>query len=224
MTIQGLGDVTENCTNPLTDFTKSAAMGCKRAFVRATTTGAWNYTLGKPTLKVDAMLAVNYNKLAAVGIAQDLYGWFDPRPQLTPQEQSDFYISTVNKVGPFRRPVVDVENSGSVAVYNAASVIALKTYCANVQAAFPTQKLEIYTFPAFMYTLQQKADVSWMLAYDLVVAHWDVPAPTIPYPWWPGAQVAWQYTAVRPGAQYGFYLPAPRIGSYAICMATWNEQ
>jgi GH25 family lysozyme M1 (1,4-beta-N-acetylmuramidase) len=222
-TILGLGDVTENCTHPGTDFTKSAAMGCKRAFVRATTTGVWDYKLGKPSLKQDSMFTANYYKLAALGFEQDAYQWFDPRPQLTPQEQAAFYLAAVGRAGAIRRPVVDVENSGNAAVYTAASITALKTNCAIIQAAFPDKKLEIYTFPSFLYSLQQKADLSWMLAYDLVVAHWDIAAPTIPFPWWPGAQVAWQYTASRAGAQYGFSLPAPKVGSYAICMAVWYE-
>jgi GH25 family lysozyme M1 (1,4-beta-N-acetylmuramidase) len=215
MTQWALGDVTENCTNPRTDFTKAFAVGCRYAFTRATTTGV--VVNGIPTLKVDAMYQANRPKLLAAGIQLLDYCWFDPRvSRLAASRQAEFFLSTV---GTCRYPVIDIEDAPrSFIYYDAAGLNGARTWCETIQQALGVPPM-IYTYPAFVDGLiSKKYDVSWMNKYPLIVAHWDVPVPRIPFPWFPGSQRGWQYTASMSGAPFGFVLPTG-TGSYRICMS-----
>ena len=217
MTILGIGDASEYDTFPTTEWNKAASMGCKFAIVRATTTGAWNYTTQKPTVRADAMFNQNTLKIAQARMDSLSYCWFDPRPQLTAMEQATFFVETVEKVGgPGKMAVVDVEKTGMI-VYNAASILRLRAWCEIVaQAGY---KVGIYSYPSGIDELAIMADISWMKDYQFLVAHWDVTAPRIPFPWHPGCQAAWQYTAYAKGAPYGFNPSAPGKPGLRICLA-----
>ena len=217
----GLGDVSENCTNNKTDFKKALGMGCRFGFVRATTTGIWNYALGKPTMRQDARFAINAAIMKSLGMEVMPYCWFDPRKELTGLEQASFYLNAIAFLGFGCTPVVDVENSGSVALYNAASIQRLKIWLDVVEAAFHV-KPAIYSYPMFIDQLSRMADIGWMAAYPLIIAHWDVVAPRVPFPWYPGGWMGWQYTAYGAPLPYGF-LSADSKPPVRICLAVWND-
>ncbi|MBE3145357.1 MAG: hypothetical protein IMZ61_15770 [Planctomycetes bacterium] len=221
MTILGIGDASEYDTFPTTDWNKASKMGCRFGIVRATTTGVWNYTTKKPTLREDSMFLTNTQKMAWAGIERMSYCWFDPRSQLTGREQAEFYIATVNKVGgPGKIAIVDVEKSGGI-VYNAGSIARLREWLDIVSQT--GWRLAIYSYPSGIDELATMADISWMKDYEFMTAHWGVPAPLVPFPWYPGGYSVWQYTNYMKGSLYGFNAasaskPAPRI-----CMAVMND-
>lgn len=220
MTIFGIGDSSENCTFLTTKWDEAARMGCKFGITRATTTGV--VVAGKPTLKQDLRFVENCISMYAVGMKHYPYCWFDPRVALSSMEQADFFVRTIAKVTPSDIIIVDVENSGSYVTYKADSLSRLKNWLSYVEAA-TGKRPAIYSYPTFIDSLAILGDISWMKDYPFIVAHWDVTTPRIPYPWYPGSQIGWQYTAYMLGSRYGFYAvdkyhPTPRI-----CLATMEE-
>ena len=226
MTILGIGDASEYDTFPTTDWNKARKMGCRFGIVRATTTGVWNYTTKKPTLREDAMFQTNADKMTWADMDRMSYGWFDPRPQLTGREQAEFYIATVNKVGgPGKIAIADVEKSGGI-VYNSGSIARLREWLDIV--AQTGWRLAIYSYPSGIDELAMMADISWMKDYEFMTAHWNVAAPLVPYPWYPGGYSVWQYTNYMRGPLYGFNAasptkPAPRICMAVMALSNWSR-
>jgi GH25 family lysozyme M1 (1,4-beta-N-acetylmuramidase) len=211
-----LGDVNEFCTNAKTDFQKAKFMGCTDAFLRATTTGKW--VNGKPIVRMDAMYQSNKARLKEIGFNIWDYCWFDPRVRyVSSEEQSEYFLSVAADA---RRPVLDMEGVGSI-VYDAAGFEGARKWLEAVEKSLGIEPA-IYTFPAFIsQAVARGIDVSWMREYPLIIAHWDVAAPFIPFPWHPGSEIGWQYTAYAPGKYYGFVTPTG--GAIRICMAVVGE-
>jgi hypothetical protein len=211
----GIGDSSSNDTFPTTDWLKAASMGVKFAIIRATTTGAWDYTKGKPTLIEDARFKDNFAGAVAAGIEVWPYIWFDPRPQLSGEEQAAFFMAVMQKYTITQRWIFDTEPYGSI-VYDANSLLRLQR-AMNLakKVCLPAN----YSYPAFLEKMVTIADISWMREFPFIVAHWDVPAPRIPFPYYPGGQLGWQTTASMRGDRYG--LNAKDKFSYPpqICMA-----
>lgn len=218
MTRLGIGDCSEYDTFDGTDFNVAKANGCSFAIVRATTTGVW--VNNRPGLKEDTMFLKNAAKIDAAGLTRISYAWFDPRI-LTGAEQANFLITTCRKAGgPGWKAVIDVERgpAESSAVYNAASIGRLKD-CMERLVAYGW-KPAIYTNPSTVQEFELMADISWMRVYPLMIAHYTVNgSPDIPYPWWPGNYLIWQYTAYMKGSYYGFCGATPSSPSPRICMA-----
>ena len=213
----GIGDCSDNDTFPTTDWKKAFSMGVRFSIVKATTTGAW--VNGKPTLRKDSRYDANIAGMGAQAIDILPYCWFDPRPQITSQEQADFYCSTIGvNLSMVKNPVADVENSGNVAVYKADSVIRLQNWLLSVEKTLKL-KPAIYISPSTIDRLSLMADISFMGQYPLIVACWDVLVPRIPWPWFPGGYTIWQYTANMLGSRYGFYAMDKYHNSPKICMA-----
>lgn len=212
MTRLGLGDVTENCTNDLTDFQRAKDMGASWAFVRATTTGVWRN--GKPGLKVDTRFWQNYEALQKLDFGIWLYSWFDPR--LKALEQADFFLTTIQGLE-YDALSLDMEDSAKVAVYNAPAIAETKTWLELAETNTGTRP-GIYTYPAFV---QRWANVDWMSKYPLDLAQWKTASPLEPHPWYPGSRRSWQYTDYAPGASYGFF--NPRGGAFRICLSVTEE-
>lgn len=216
MTKLGIGDCSEYDTFDSTDFNVAKANGCSFAIVRATTTGAW--VNGRPGLKEDKMFVKNAAKIDAAVLTRISYAWFDPRI-IPGAEQANFLIATCRKAGgPGWKAVVDVE-PGPVEtniVYTKESVLRLKDCLERL--VYYGWKPAIYTAPTFLYELELLTDISWMRAYQLMIAHYAA-APSVPFPWHPGNYLIWQYTAWMKGSYYGFYGATPDRPSPRICMA-----
>jgi GH25 family lysozyme M1 (1,4-beta-N-acetylmuramidase) len=218
MAILGIGDASEYDTFPSTDWQKAADMDCKFVLLRATTT-SFDYKLNKPFSREDTRHFANAQAISISGIDRWSYCWFDPRPAITAWEQAQFFISAVNHAsGPGNQHnlvALDIEPSDSIN-YDAAGLVRARAWLDIVsQAGF---KPAIYTYPSFIEKWN-KSDISWMSKYYLIIAHWDVIVPRCPFPWYPGGQLAWQYTAGMNGDLYGFHAAVPGKTAPRICMA-----
>lgn len=222
MNTVGIGDASDNDTFLTTDWAKAKDGGCTFGVVRATTTGAW--VNGKPGMREDTRFKANTLAMIGLGLERYSYCWFDPRPQLNGEEQAVFYMQAVQKlgVGPGLNAVIDVEPvpatlTNKAIVYTAGSILRLRAWLEMVDLT--GWKCAIYSYPTFIDQLAQMADISWMKKYDWMVAHWDVPVPRDPWPWFPGGHKIWQTTARMPGYRYGFYGKTIPGASPNICMA-----
>jgi hypothetical protein len=211
----GIGDSSENDTFSTTDWAKAASMGVKFGVTRASTTGVW--VNGKPQVREDTMFVPNCTAMALNHIDIYPYCWFDPRPQLTPQEQADVYLAAIRKIGPYKRPILDLEPSGSIQ-YDAGSLTRAHNWLDIIFAATGVVPA-IYSYPSYINQMATKADISWMSKFYWFNAHWDVTAPLDPWPWYPGGHEIWQYTASMPGARYGFNAKDRLHYPPNICMA-----
>lgn len=217
MTILGIGDASENDTFASTNWQMAKDRGCEFGIVRATTTGAWDYKLNKPTLRIDSMWTTNAAKMQSANMEIFPYIWFDPRV-IPGFDQASFFVDAIKNIVPKGNQfvVVDVEKSGSIA-YNSAALGRLKQCLETVSAS--GYNPAIYTYPSGVSEFETMADISWMASYPLMVAHWDVTAPKIPWPWFPGDYSVWQFTAYMLGSKYGFNAKAPGYSTPRICMA-----
>jgi GH25 family lysozyme M1 (1,4-beta-N-acetylmuramidase) len=212
-----LGDVNEFCTHPNTDFFKAyQLMGARAAIIRATTTGAW--IQGKPSLKKDAMFDRNYYAIKQIPMKPYVYSWFDPRTAyVSATEQAEFFLSQVSVLDTH---VIDVEPASGIS-FTAASVNGVKTWLEYVEK-YTGRTPYIYTYPSHIATMEGLTDIGWMARYPLIIAHWDVPAAKIPYPWFPGCEYGWQWTAYAPGKNYGF-MSADGKTQLRICLASMYD-
>ena len=71
----------------------------------------------------------------------------------------------------------------------------------KLEELIPNQRFAIYTSPDYWNAYLKNAQ--WGDKYYLIVANYKVSAPLIPLPWFPGEQIAWQFTDKGNGLYYG---------------------
>jgi hypothetical protein len=175
----GIGDSSSNDTFPTTDWLKASSMGVKFAIIRATTTGVWDYAKGKPTLIEDTRFKDNFAGAVAAGIEVWPYIWFDPRPQLSGEEQAAFFMAVMQKYNVTQRWVFDTEPSGSI-TYDVNSLLRLqramnlaKTVCVRPRCAETdtgsTQWINITTHHRFVWRWNMTEFDSFLSTYGVWV-------------------------------------------------------
>ncbi len=168
------------------DWSAVAASGRKFAFMKAT----------EDTTYVDATYKTNYAQAKANGLVVGAYHF--GRPDSTPGSavaEADHFADTLILASGDLRPVLDLENNGSL------SVAALQAWVqAFLEQVYQRTGLRamIYVSPSFWST--SMGNSTWFAAngYDeLWIAHWTtVPAPTVPASNWNGkGWTFWQYTS-----------------------------
>lgn len=222
----GIGDASENDTNPNTDWSVAASKNIKFGIVRATTTGAW--VLGKPTIREDSMFGLNSRFMQDVKIKRMSYAWFDPRYKVCPPiDQADSFLQSIriNGAGELG-PMIDLEDAPAAGIYGFAGVGSyIKIWLDAVEAELHV-KPRIYTNLDYAnrYLYNYSLQEPWLTEYGLVIANWAPLAPYVPQPWAPTAWDCWQYTASAQGKYYGFPAALPGKAAPNICLAVWNGE
>jgi len=218
----GIGDASENDTNPNTDWRLARARGCEFGIVRATTTGVW--VLGKPQIREDTMFPANVRNMASAGVKRMSYAWFDPRCKLCPPvDQADSFLASSQKYGVSELgPMIDLEDTVGINAFIGIGQY-IKAWLDLVEAELKV-KPRIYSNLSYVQNYLFNASIRepWLNQYGLVIANWALLAPYVPQPWAPTAWDVWQYTASAPGAYYGFPSAIAGKAAPSICLAVWN--
>lgn len=101
--------------------------------------------------------------------------------------QADFYYNII-KNDPGDIICIDVEDN----TYLPADLCArVSTFLARMQSYFPTRELWIYTRSEYWNTYV--GNRKEFRKYKLWVAQYNHTVPSIPFPWFPGEEVMWQF-------------------------------
>jgi hypothetical protein len=190
------------------DADLSYAMGARFATIRMST-----------GLDKDINGVVNYDKAVAAGIAPICYHWLDPRKPI--KAQIAFFLAAVGARYSYQGVMIDLEDTKSIK--------ARKGIFAELELYwFPPIRLEgrddiVYTNADYSQryirkpTATTNGDIS-AFRHKLIVASWGGAALTMPWPWQPTRQMAWQFVNdIYSGNQWG-------IAGREVALYVWNGE
>lgn len=216
--IHGIGDSSEN--DGLIDWEAARLMGCEFGLTRAASTGRWATVAGvyKPLMTIDAAFNANAEGMYKAGVKRASYAWFDPRVKYNGAEaQAENYLTAINKDPGEFGAAIDLENAGTITGYIGvgAEIHKWLLYVGRELG----QRPRIYSNANFIKTYLWNATIqeTWLLDYELLVAHWGATAPIVPPPYYPNGWRAWQYTNAGIGKPYGF-------GKRPVCLMVWRSE
>jgi GH25 family lysozyme M1 (1,4-beta-N-acetylmuramidase) len=163
------------------DWTKVKDSGYQFAFLKATEGIDW----------VDSKFAEYRDGARNAGLKVGYYHFF--RPNDTVKEQVDNFVKTVGKVEPDAlRVVIDTEIPKIWKPYSADQRVKMITeFCDEVQKQTGIKpSIVVYGSPNFFDGILNNSDK--LKKYDLWIANYNVPEPTVPKPW--DKWTYWQYS------------------------------
>jgi lysozyme len=116
-----------------------------------------------------------------------------------PVLQAQYLIAEVKKLPGYELPIsIDLEDR---TCKPSDLLTRILTFFTEIKKALPSERFVIYTGPDYCTSYLQNAE--WLHKYFLWISNLKAASPLIPLPWFPGEEIAFQFSDKGKGKFYG---------------------